>query len=82
MQIIGYSRHDKIICDLRASLRASQRLSSKESACNAGDTGDKGLQSGRTTGEGNDNPLQYLARKIPWTEKPRARVHGITKSWT
>ena len=26
--------------------------------------------SGRSPGEGNGNPLQYLAWKIPWTEKP------------
>ena len=36
-------------------------LSSKESACNAGDTGDTGLipGSGRSPGGGNGNPLQY-----------------------
>ena len=26
--------------------------------------------SGRSPGEGNGNPLQYLAWRIPWTEKP------------
>ena len=26
--------------------------------------------SGRYSGEGNGNPLQFLACKIPWTEKP------------
>ena len=33
----------------------------KESACNAGDTGDVGSipESGRSPGEGNGNPLQY-----------------------
>ena len=33
----------------------------KESACNAGDTEDTGSipGSGRSPGEGNDNPLQY-----------------------
>ena len=33
----------------------------KESACNAGDTGDMGLipGSGRSPGGGHDNPLQY-----------------------
>ena len=41
----------------------------KESACNAGDLGlIPGL--GRSPGEGNGNPLQYPAWKIPWTEDP------------
>ena len=33
----------------------------KESACNAGDTGDTGSipESGGCPGEGHDNPLQY-----------------------
>ena len=26
--------------------------------------------SGRSTGEGNDNPLKYSCLEIPWTEKP------------
>ena len=39
---------------------APQRLSGKESACNAGDAGSvAGL--GRSPGEGNGNPLPYLA---------------------
>ena len=44
----------------------------KESACNAGDTGDTGLTpgSGRPPGEGQDNPLQHSFWRIPWTEKP------------
>ena len=41
----------------------------KASAYNAGDPGlIPGL--GRSPGEGNGNPLQYSAWKIPWTEKP------------
>ena len=41
----------------------------KESACNAGDLGlIPGL--GRSPGEGNGYPLQFLAREVPWTEKP------------
>ena len=55
---------------------------SKESACNAGDQGSiPGL--GRSSGEGNDNPLQYsclensMDREAWW-----ATVHGITKSQT
>ena len=37
----------------------------RESACNAGDPGSI-LGSGRSSGEGNGNPLQ----RVPWTEEP------------
>ena len=37
----------------------------KESACNAGDLG-LIPGSGRYPGEGNGNPLQYFAWRIPW----------------
>ena len=54
----------------------------KESACSAGDPGSiPGL--GRSPGEENGNPLQYLClenlidRGAWW-----AAVHGVTKSWT
>ena len=44
-------------------------LSGKESAYSAGDMGlIPGL--GRSPGEGNGNPLQFLAWKISWTEEP------------
>ena len=38
----------------------------------AGDVRDLGLipGSGRSPGKGNGNPLQSLARRIPWTEEP------------
>ena len=40
----------------------------KESACNEGDPSSvPGL--GKSAGEGNGNPLQYLAWKIPWTKE-------------
>ena len=42
-------------------------LSSKESTCNAGDTGDLSSISG------NGNPLQYSCLKIPWQEEPDGR---------
>ena len=42
----------------------------KESACNAGDSGSIS-GSGRSLGEGNGNPLQYIVGgRIPWTEQP------------
>ena len=41
----------------------------KASAYNAGDAGSiPGM--GRSPGEGNGNPLQYLAWRIQWTEEP------------
>ena len=54
----------------------------KASACSAGDLGSI-PGSGRSPGEGNDNPLQYSCLENPmdggaWW----AVVHGIPKSWT
>ena len=54
-------------------------LSSKESACNAGDVGSI-PGSGRSAGEGIGYPLQYSCLENPmhigaW----RATVHGVTK---
>ena len=57
-------------------------LDSKESACNAGDPG-LISESGRSSGEGNGNPLQYsclensMDRGAWW-----ATVHGVPKSQT
>ena len=44
----------------------------KESACNAGDTGDAGLTPGlgRSPGKGQYSPLQYSSWRISRTEKP------------
>ena len=39
--------------------------------------------SGRFTGEGNSNPLQYSCLENPIDEGTRqATVHGVAKSWT
>ena len=43
-------------------------LSGKEAACHAGGMGSI-PESGRSSEEGNGNPLQYLAWKISWTEE-------------
>ena len=57
-------------------------LDGKVSAYNAGDPGSI-PESGRSTGEGNVNPLQYSCLENPmdrgawWTT-----VHGVTKSRT
>ena len=44
----------------------------KNLPASAGDAGDAGLIPGlgRSPGEGNGNPPQYLAWRIPWTEEP------------
>ena len=42
---------------------------SKESSCNVGDPNSI-PGSGRPPGEGNGNPLQYSAWRIPWREEP------------
>ena len=51
----------------------------KESACSAGDPGSiPGL--GRSPGEGNGNPLQHSAWKIPWVEEPdRLQSMGLQR---
>ena len=62
-----------------------QWLSSKESACNAGATGDVSSipASGRSPGEGHGNPLQYSCLENPMDRGAWwAAVHGVTKSWT
>ena len=57
-------------------------LDSKESACNAGDLGSI-PGSGRSPGEGNDNPLQYFCLKNPMDRGAwQATVHGVAKHWT
>jgi len=39
--------------------------------------------SGRSPGEGNDNPLQYSCLENPMDRGAwQATVHGVAKSWT
>ena len=65
---------------LRALLRASLVAQKIVSACNARDLclipG-----SGRSTGEGNGNPLQYLDNSMDRRDW-KALVHEVAKSWT
>ena len=52
---------------------------------NAGDTGDMDSipGSGRSPGEGNDNPFQYSCLGNPVYKKAwQATVHGGHKNWT
>ena len=58
---------------------------SKESSCNAGQTGDKDLipGSGRSPGEGNGNPPQFSCLENPMDRGAWwAAVHGVPKSRT
>ena len=56
----------KAIKNVISSLSGSE---DEASVCNAGDLGSiPGL--GRSPGEENGNPLQYLAWRIPWIEEP------------
>ena len=58
------------------------RLSSKESACNAGDPNSV-LELGRSPGEGHGNLLQYSCLDNPMDRAASwATVHGIPKSQT
>ena len=57
----------------------------KESSFNAGDTEDMGLipGSGRSPGEGNGNPFQYLCLGNPIDKGPWwATIHAVAKSQT
>ena len=55
---------------------------SKESACNAGDSGSS-PELGRSSGVGNGNPLQYSSMKNFIDRRAwRCSVHGVTKGCT
>ena len=57
----------------------------KESACNAGNTGDVGSVPGlgKAPGEGNGNPLQYSSLENPMDKGTyRATVQTVAKGWT
>ena len=57
-------------------------LEGKASACNAGDLGSI-PELGRSSGEGNGNPLQYSCLENPIDRGAwEAAVHGVAKSRT
>ena len=65
--------------------RLPEWLSIKESACNAGQTGDAGLIPGlgRSPERGNDNPIQYSHLENSMDRGAwRATVHGFAKNMT
>ena len=60
-------------------------LSGKESACNAGGSGDAGLNPGseRSPRGGHGNPLQYSCLENPLDRGAwQATVYSVAKSWT
>ena len=61
-------------------------LVGKESACNAGDTGDIGpvTESGGCHGKEHDNPLQYSCLENPMDREAwwAIAMHGVTESQT
>ena len=60
------------LMDPKRSLGLLQWLRSKESACNAGATGDSGSIPGlwRSPGEGTATHSSILGWRVPWSEKP------------
>ena len=68
------------ILEFAASLVAQRDR--QEPACDAGDPG-LVPELGRSSGEGNGNPLQYSYLENPKDSGAwRATVHGAAKSWT
>ena len=69
----------------RINLKTSsqfQRLTGKESSCNAGDTGWI-PGSGRAPGGGHGKPPQFSCLENPMDREAwRATVHGAAESWT
>ena len=57
----------ELFLELCTCIRSPELLSSKGSACSAGDTGDEGLMSelGKSPKGGNVNPLQYSCLENP-----------------
>ena len=56
-------------------------LDGKESDCNAGDPG-LIIRLGRSSGEGNGNPLMFLLEEFHGQRSLVGPVHGVTKSKT
>ena len=74
------SGHD--IWDATEDLSLPWWLSSKESTCDAGDSGSI-PGSGRSPGAGHGNPLQYSCLENSMDRGAwRATVDGVAKSWT
>ena len=78
-----FSISQTVYCDIIQSNKGLPGGSEiKASACNAGDLGSV-PGSGRSSGEGNGNPLQYYCLENPMDRGTwQATVHGMAKSQT
>ena len=79
----GFVSVDLISIDFIMSGSSLVRLSSKESACSAGDARDLDLipEWGRSPGEGKGNPTSTLSWKISWAaETSRLQSMGLQKA--
>ena len=85
----GMATHSRILAPSQKKDRLKEILcgfpcssDGKASACNAGDLGLIPVL-GRSSGEGNGNPLQYSCLENPMDQGTWwATVHGVTKSQT
>ena len=74
-----------LFCFSDSLLNHRASLVAQNPPASAGNARDMGSipGSGRSSGEGNDNPLQYCCLENPLDRVARwATVHGVTKSWT
>ena len=75
-----------MLCITLSCWQLPQRLSRKESTCDAGASGDTDATPGwgRSLGGGHGNSLQYSCLENPMdqVEPGQATVGGLTKSWT
>ena len=81
----GFLNVDLVCIDLIISVSSLVWLSSKDSACSAGDARDLDLvpEWGRSPGEGNGNLFQYCCPKNPMGRGAwQVTVHGVAKRWT
>ena len=80
--LIHYTTSKDLLFDIHfLSLGFPGGSESKESTYNARDLGSI-PGSGRSPGEGNGYPLQYIGWEIPQTWVWQEAVHGVPKSWT
>ena len=81
----GHKATWRIIKGLSCHHVSFSQCSGKEPTCQSGDTRDTGsiCRSGRSSGKGNSNPLQYSCLDNPMYRGAwPSIVHGVAKSWT
>ena len=80
MILLSYSRASLMAQIVENKNKQERKRREKKSSCSAGD---QGLipESGRSSGEGNDKPLQYSCLENPMDRGAcRATLHGVAKS--